>query len=131
MRAWQLKVLHELDYAVAGVDDPVCEDHCVFAGHVLGLDLVRGFGVVVHCPREGLVHAASDRVAAAHERYDERLVFVDEVMTLRDFVFDGGEVEGFDADGPRNVLRGEIPPGIFVGLLEGQTVDADVARARS
>lgn len=87
--------------------------------------------MVVHRLREGIEHASSNWVAAAHERDDESFALVDEAVALRGLAFDGGEVEAFDADSERNVFCGEIPTGVFVGLLEFQTVHVDIACAGS
>jgi hypothetical protein len=75
--------------------------------------------MVIHRRRESPENAASDRIAAAHERNDESLAFIDEVVALRGAALHGGEVEDFDAEGLGNVLRGETPSGVFMGLLEG------------
>lgn len=124
-------VLHELDHVFARVDDPIGKDDRVSSDHVLRLDLLWFLGVVVHRLGEGLEHAASDRVATAHEGDYESLALVGEAVALRGLAFDGGEVEAFDAESKRNVLGREIPPGVVVCLLQFQTVHVDVAGAGS
>lgn len=76
-------VLHELDHAFASVDDPVRQNNRAPSGHVFLLELFRILSMVVHRCREGFENAASNLIATAHERDDERLAFVEQAVALR------------------------------------------------